>query len=142
MAKKQKPVLSGKSSAKNEPNRSTRSAATKASPPRDRKASARQQVPVSGRPSSAHGATKSDHRQRPDTLIERVRQEKARSTTQPTLAESEAVGLVLSTPGLLDELREQAFVALAVSVERKMAELGHRLTRFEAANVAWRILDR
>ena len=76
------------------------------------------------------------------TLKQRVRRADEGREPAPTLVESEAVGLVLATPGLLDEMREQAFVELAGVVERMLAARGHRLTRFEAANVAWRILDR
>jgi hypothetical protein len=143
MSRKHKPALAANVKGKNQQTPTSRAAAAKSSPGTKEAASAGRQTDEGRRTRPpAAGAAKSDPRRRPATLIERVRQDKARSEAPPTLAESEAVGLVLSTPGMLDDLREQAFVALTVSLERKLAELGHRLTRFEAANVAWRILER
>jgi hypothetical protein len=77
------------------------------------------------------------------TLKDRVRRAaEQQSEPAPTLVESEAVGYALSRPELIEEVREEAFVELAGVVERKLAAHGHPLTRFEAANVAWRILGR
>jgi hypothetical protein len=114
----------------------------------------------SGKPASAKTASRSPGPTRPRagtprkhveatvhdghgyTLKDRVRRAEQHREPAPTLVESEAVGFMLSDPGLLEEVREEAFVELAGVVERKLAVHGHRLTRFEAANVAWRILGR
>jgi len=74
------------------------------------------------------------------TLKERVEQALNQSEPIPTAPESDAVRFAISKPGLLDEVREQAFVELAGVVERKLAEHGHHLTPSEAANVAWWIV--
>ena len=74
------------------------------------------------------------------TLKERVEKALNHGEPPPTAAESEAIRLAISIPGLLDEVREQAFVALAGVVERKLAEHGRHLTQSEAANVAWWIV--
>ena len=76
------------------------------------------------------------------TLKERVRRAELRNEPAPTLIESEAVGYLLASPDLMDEVRELAFLELAAVVERKMTESGRPLTRLESANVAWRILGR
>ena len=58
----------------------------------------------------------------------------------PTTTESEAVRFAISMPGLLDEVREEAFVELGGVVQRKLGKHGVVLTPFEAANVAWWIV--
>jgi hypothetical protein len=74
------------------------------------------------------------------TLKDRVEQAVGRSEPRPTTAESDAVRLAISVPGLLDEVREEAFVELGGVVQRKLAKHGVRLTQSEAANVAWWIV--
>jgi hypothetical protein len=102
----------------------------------------RQGGPPRPRTSASPKSSPSTHDGHGYTLKDRVRRAEQHNEPAPTLAESEAVGYALSRPDLLDEVREQAFVELAGVVERKLAQHGHRLTRFEAANVAWRILGR
>ncbi|HEY1599143.1 MAG TPA: hypothetical protein VGG64_06045 [Pirellulales bacterium] len=76
------------------------------------------------------------------TLKERIRRLELQNEPPPTLVESEAVGYLLAAPDLMDEVRELAFLELAIVVERKLKEHGRPLTRLESANVAWRILGR
>jgi hypothetical protein len=76
------------------------------------------------------------------TLKERIHRLEQRNEPPPTLVESEAVGYLLAAPDLMDEVRELAFLELAIVVERKLLEHGRPLTRLESANVAWRILGR
>ena len=74
------------------------------------------------------------------TLKDRVEQAAERKEPSPTTAESEAVRFAISVPGLLDEVREEAFVELGSVVQRKLAKHGVHLTQAEAANVAWWIV--
>ena len=74
------------------------------------------------------------------TLRDRVEQALNQREPIPTAAESEAVRFAISMPGLLDDVREQAFVELAGIVARKLAQHGYQLTQSEAANVAWWIV--
>ena len=74
------------------------------------------------------------------TLKDRVEQAAEQSEPIPTTAESDAVRFAISVPGLLDEVREEAFVELAGVVQRKLAKNGVHLTQPEATNVAWWIV--
>jgi hypothetical protein len=74
------------------------------------------------------------------TLKDRVEQAAEHKEPSPTTAESEAVRFAISVPGLLDEVREEAFVELGGVVQRKLAKHGVHLTQAEAANVAWWIV--
>jgi hypothetical protein len=74
------------------------------------------------------------------TLKERVEQAVNHNEPTPTTAESDAIRFAISVPGLLDDVREEAFVELAGVVQRKLAKHGVRLTQSEAATVAWWIV--
>ena len=99
------------------------------SPNMREKSKARKQQPSSGKGSRPAA-----------TLKDRVEQAAEKSEPRPTTAESEAVRFAISVPGLLDEVREEAFVELGGVVQRKLAKLGVHLTQLEAANVAWWIV--
>lgn len=70
------------------------------------------------------------------TLKDRVEQAVEQKEPSPTTAEAEAVRFAISVPGLLDEVREEAFVELGSVVQRKLAKHSVHLTQAEAANVA------
>jgi hypothetical protein len=74
------------------------------------------------------------------TLKDRVEQAATHSEPSPTATESDAVRFAISMPGLLDDVREEAFVELGGVVQRTLSKHGVQLTQTEAGNVAWWIV--
>ncbi|HEY4309662.1 MAG TPA: hypothetical protein VGN12_09455 [Pirellulales bacterium] len=74
------------------------------------------------------------------TLKNRVDQAAEKREPRPTAAEADAVRFAISVPGLLDSVREEAFIELGRVVQRTLEKHGVHLGESEAANVAWWIV--
>ncbi|MBI2826470.1 MAG: hypothetical protein HYX69_17470 [Planctomycetia bacterium] len=126
--------------------RTTRAAAKTAAVKRGKRPASRGRPTVHGASHAAsravrHPASRAGAGPTLPSLKDRLAEADLRGDPTLSSAESNAVHSVATTAGLLDHIREQAFVELAGVVERELARHGHRLSRREAANVAWEILS-